>query len=212
VASADVDLDLNPDPPDIGGDATSALPAVWLRDKEVLGPSTARITGLINLQDQSSSVSIQYGVDGVLDSQSQSVAVEAGAGSPTEVIADLTDLDPDTSYGARLVVNSAAGTTASSIGRFGTLASMTVSPTTGTPSAKGTSCTIVGTAGRDVLKGTSRKDVICGLGGNDSIRGLGGNDRILGGPGKDTVGGAATIASSATAAATGWPEAPAGTA
>ena len=34
-------------------------------------------------------------------------------------------------------------------------------------------CTIVGTAGNDVINGTTGDDVICGLGGNDVIRGLG---------------------------------------
>lgn len=51
----------------------------------------------------------------------------------------------------------------------------------------GKTCTIVGTAGKDVLKGTAKNDVICGLGGNDVITGLGGNDTIDGGAGNDTI-------------------------
>ena len=57
-------------------------------------------------------------------------------------------------------------------------------------------CTIVGTAGNDVLVGTGHKDVICGLGGKDTIRGrggndilkgAGGNDKLIGGRGADTL-------------------------
>jgi dipeptidyl aminopeptidase/acylaminoacyl peptidase len=48
-------------------------------------------------------------------------------------------------------------------------------------------CTIVGTAGKDVLNGTAGDDVICGLGANDTIYGLGGNDTIYGGTGEDTL-------------------------
>jgi hypothetical protein len=53
--------------------------------------------------------------------------------------------------------------------------------------AENPACTIVGTAGDDVLTGTSGKDVICGLAGNDIIDGLGGNDVIYGGAGNDTI-------------------------
>jgi Ca2+-binding RTX toxin-like protein len=48
-------------------------------------------------------------------------------------------------------------------------------------------CTIVGTAGPDVLAGTPGPDVICGLGGADKIDGGGGNDVLIGGPGNDTL-------------------------
>lgn len=60
----------------------------------------------------------------------------------------------------------------------------------------GVRCTIVGTAGADVLVGTPHRDVICGRGGSDVIRGRGGDDvidggagddRMSGGPGSDTV-------------------------
>jgi Ca2+-binding RTX toxin-like protein len=50
-------------------------------------------------------------------------------------------------------------------------------------------CTIVGTAGNDVLSGTPRRDVICGLGGNDRINGRGGNDDIIGAGGRDSMAG-----------------------
>lgn len=46
-------------------------------------------------------------------------------------------------------------------------------------------CTIVGTAGKDVLIGTSMDDVICGLGGDDVLWGLWGTDSLIGGDGDD---------------------------
>ncbi|MBF2050492.1 cadherin-like domain-containing protein [Leptolyngbya sp. NK1-12] len=47
--------------------------------------------------------------------------------------------------------------------------------------------TILGTAGRDLLRGTPNSDRIEGLGGNDQITGLGGNDLLLGGAGADRI-------------------------
>jgi TolB protein len=60
-----------------------------------------------------------------------------------------------------------------------------------TPLCQGLRATIVGTAGRDVLRGTPRADVIVALGGNDAVRGLGGNDRVCAGAGNDRVEGGA---------------------
>jgi hypothetical protein len=55
----------------------------------------------------------------------------------------------------------------------------------------GKTATLVGTAGKDILKGTAKADVIAGLGGNDKVSGLGGKDIVCGGAGKDTeLGGA----------------------
>ena len=53
------------------------------------------------------------------------------------------------------------------------------------------SCTIVGTAGADVLRGTDGDDVLCGLGGNDLLIGSGGNDVLLGDAGNDVLQGGA---------------------
>ena len=50
-------------------------------------------------------------------------------------------------------------------------------------------CTIIGTAGNDILVGTPSDDVICGLDGDDHIRGRGGNDLICGGKGDDLISG-----------------------
>ena len=52
-------------------------------------------------------------------------------------------------------------------------------------------CTIIGTAGPDVLLGTSGRDVICGLGGADTIDGSDGNDVLIGGAGNDVLEGSA---------------------
>lgn len=56
----------------------------------------------------------------------------------------------------------------------------------------GTKChglraTIVGTAGRDVLRGTRRRDVIVGGRGADLLHGLRGDDVLCGGPGRDRL-------------------------
>lgn len=51
----------------------------------------------------------------------------------------------------------------------------------------GAQCTIVGTAGNDVLRGTTRHDVICGRGGDDVIYGGDGADTLDGGPGRDRL-------------------------
>jgi len=51
----------------------------------------------------------------------------------------------------------------------------------------GSACTIVGTAGDDVLRGTPGPDVICGFGGDDVLIGYEGDDVLLGGPGNDVL-------------------------
>lgn len=50
-----------------------------------------------------------------------------------------------------------------------------------------TDCTIIGTAGADLLIGTGANDVICGKGGADIIRARGGYDVVRAGPGTDRV-------------------------
>lgn len=48
-------------------------------------------------------------------------------------------------------------------------------------------CSILGTAGDDVLTGSPFDDIICGFGGDDRIDGGDGNDVLLGGDGDDEV-------------------------
>lgn len=50
-----------------------------------------------------------------------------------------------------------------------------------------TSCDLVGTPARDVLKGTASDEVLCGEGGNDVLVPAGGFDAVLGGPGRDMI-------------------------
>ncbi|HET6938604.1 MAG TPA: Ig-like domain-containing protein, partial [Nocardioides sp.] len=66
-------------------------------------------------------------------------------------------------------------------------------PANADPEKASAKCTLIGTAGDDVLRGTKHDDVICGLGGDDKILGLGGDDVIQGGGGDDLlVGGPGT--------------------
>ena len=69
-------------------------------------------------------------------------------------------------------------------------------------------CSIVGTAGNDVLIGTPGNDVICGFGGNDALDGRGGSDSLRGGPGVDRVSYAlapnGVAANVSTNSAAGW--------
>ena len=53
--------------------------------------------------------------------------------------------------------------------------------------ARGYSCSIVGTPGRDTLVAPDENDVLCGLDGNDVLRGGAGPDVLLGGDGNDTL-------------------------
>jgi Ca2+-binding RTX toxin-like protein len=55
--------------------------------------------------------------------------------------------------------------------------------------ANRSSCTMIGTAGPDVLVGSNVHDVLCGNGGGDSLFGEGGNDTLLGGAGHDLLDG-----------------------
>ncbi len=55
------------------------------------------------------------------------------------------------------------------------------------PPPLGSTCTILGSNGPDVIRGTPGNDVICGRGGNDVIDGRGGHDLLVGGKGRDRV-------------------------
>jgi Ca2+-binding RTX toxin-like protein len=52
-------------------------------------------------------------------------------------------------------------------------------------------CTILGTAGDDVISGTPGDDVICALGGNDTVKASGGSDTVFGAEGNDRLTGGA---------------------
>jgi Ca2+-binding RTX toxin-like protein len=55
------------------------------------------------------------------------------------------------------------------------------------PPLDASTCTVLGTAGNDVLAGSDGNDVICGLGGDDRLDGKGGDDLLLGGDGDDIL-------------------------
>lgn len=77
-----------------------------------------------------------------------------------------------------------------------TLVSLTHSAPPTATAQQPPSCTIAGSAARDILRGTAAADRLCGRGGNDivlaragndSLDGGAGNDILLGGPGNDTL-------------------------
>jgi hypothetical protein len=55
------------------------------------------------------------------------------------------------------------------------------------PNGEKYECTIIGTAGDDVLEGTKLDDVLCGLGGDDVMNGDEGRDVLLAGAGDDAL-------------------------
>ena len=177
---------------------TVALPAITSGDVQILGPSTARVSGVVDTGTLASTVYVRYGEGSVLNQRTASVTLEAGM-QPTEIIEDLLDLEPGGSYNVQLVAETPLGTVMSNSIPFTLPAAVYVNPTTGgmvssksaSPGKKRTRCTIVGTAKRDRIVGTRKRDVICGLGGNDRIVGRGGNDLILAGAGNDRASGGA---------------------
>src|SRR5688500_3782998 len=171
-------------------DGTVALPAVTITDVSVLGPSTARVTATVDNRNLDSTLHLSYGEGSLLNQQTPAIEVNAGM-KPNEVIVDLLDLQPGSSYNLQAVLGTPMGTIVSSTVPFATPAAVFVNPATGAVAASGkkTRCTIVGTAKRDRLVGTSKRDVICGLGGNDRILGRGGNDLLLAGAGSDRASG-----------------------
>ena len=67
------------------------------------------------------------------------------------------------------------------------LGALSAPPASAAETSTGVRCTIVGTAGDDLLVGTSSRDVICGRGGDDVIQSGGGNDLVDAGAGGDVV-------------------------
>jgi hypothetical protein len=172
-------------------DGSVSLPAVTISDVSVLGPSTARVTATVDNRNLDSTLHLNYGEGSVLNQQTPNVQVNAGL-KPKEVIIDLLDLQPGSSYTLQGILGTPFGTVASSSVPFTLPAAVYVNPATGAVAAAGakrTRCTIVGTAKRDRVVGTQKRDVICGLGGNDRILGRGGKDLILAGAGKDNASG-----------------------
>jgi Ca2+-binding RTX toxin-like protein len=103
------------------------------------------------------------------------------SGGVTVVAARLTGLSAGARYWFRLVAESQGGRSEGKVLSFST------APVPRDPGGRPLRCTIVGTAGPDVLRGTSRRDVICGLGGDDRLFGSTGNDVLAGGGGNDRL-------------------------
>jgi Ca2+-binding RTX toxin-like protein len=188
IASGDVTL-LGPGPV---ADAQLKLPGLVIEEIEVLGPTTARVTGYVDPGTLATKVHFEYGSGGVLNQVTPSITLDAGA-DPTKIVADLLDLQPGTDNLVRLVAETSEGAVSTSFKAFSTDTATSVSLSSGAPAASGKRayCTILGTGGKDKLVGTSRRDVICGLGGNDKIVARGGNDVVIAGGGRDTVTGGA---------------------
>jgi RTX calcium-binding nonapeptide repeat (4 copies) len=173
--------------------ATINLPAIGSGDVSVLGPSTARLRATIDPDTAATAVYFRYGDGSVLDQRTPSIMLGAGV-DPTQVVQDLLDLEPGSSYNVQLVAETPLGTIASNSVPFNTPLALYVNPTTGgvvsaTSTKKKTRCTILGTNKKNKLVGTKRRDVICSLGGNDRIYGRGGNDLIIAGKGNDRASG-----------------------
>ena len=171
-------------------DTTVPVPAVTITDVTVLGPSTVRVTTNVDTRNLDSTFYLSYGEGSVVDMRTPDIQLNSGL-KPNEVIVDLLDLQPGSSYNLQAILGTPLGTIATSSVPFTLPAAVFVNPATGAVAASGkkTRCTIVGTAKRDRLVGTSKRDVICGLGGNDRILGRGGNDLILAGVGGDNASG-----------------------
>jgi hypothetical protein len=176
---------------DQGIDTTVPMPAITITDVSVLGPSTVRVTASVDTQNLDSTFQLRYGDGSVLDQRTPELQLTGGL-QPSQIVIDLVDLEPGSSYSLEGVLGTPLGSVTSASVPFNTPAEVFVNPATGAAvaaSKKATRCTIAGTAGRDRLVGTRKRDVICGLGGNDRILGRGGNDLILAGKGGDRASG-----------------------
>ena len=168
------------------------VPQLGTEQVTVLGPGAALLQLGVDPNNQDTMVHVEYGESILLGQTTPLVLVGAG-GNPVQLLQEITNLRPGTSYYYKVVATNSDGTTTTTTNTFRTAPETRVDPATGMPttSAKGVSCTITGTAKADKLKGTKKKDVICGLGGNDRINGGKGNDRIIGGKGNDRINGGA---------------------
>jgi len=165
----------------------------------ILGPNGALLEALVDANVLGQEVFVELrGADGVI----RRVPVSLNATlDPQSIQVELAGLLAGGAYDVRVVaVNPLTGALITST----EFVSFTTTGQNGQDGQNGTNgagfiqangqsvkCTIVGTAGNDVLAGTSKSDVICGLGCNDTIRGLRGNDTIAGGTGKDLIAGGA---------------------
>jgi Ca2+-binding RTX toxin-like protein len=162
---------------DLAGNVNLAVADVVTGGVQLTSPKTATLTAVVDPNRVGTSYYFEYGPNGDLSLRTATVSLGSSL-DPRQISAQVPGLTPGTAYSYRLVASGPAGL---SIGAAQTFQTASAS------SAKGSKCTIRGTAKSDVLRGTRKRDVICGLGGRDKIFGLGGNDVIRGGAGNDTV-------------------------
>ena len=90
-------------------DGTVPLPAVAVSDVTVLGPCTARVTATVDNRNLDSTLHLSYGEGSLLNQRTPDVQVNAGL-KPNEVIIDLVDLKPGSSYDLQAILGSPLGT------------------------------------------------------------------------------------------------------
>ena len=86
------------------------VPAITASDVAGITDTAATITGNVNPNGAATTYHVEYGLTTGYGSQTSPVSAGSGS-SPVAVEVDLTGLDPDTDYHARLVAVSANGTT-----------------------------------------------------------------------------------------------------
>ena len=133
-----------------------------------LAIARATINGRVDPAGSTTSWWFEYGRSPSLGRRTGVGTVQPGAS--TGVAARLTGLNAGVRYWFKLVAESPGGRSDGKVLSFAT------APVPRDPGGRLLRCTIVGTAGPDVLRGTSRRDVICGLGGDDRLSGASGND------------------------------------
>ena len=158
---------------------TAPPPGVATGTVAAVAIARATLTGRIDPVGSATNWWFEYGRSSALGTRSPGGTVQPGATAP--VTATISGLTPGVRYWYRLVGESVGGRSEGKVFSFGT------APVPRDPSGRRLRCTIVGTAGPDVLRGTHRRDVICGLGGDDRLVALDGNDVLSGGAGNDRL-------------------------
>jgi RTX calcium-binding nonapeptide repeat (4 copies) len=158
---------------------TATPPVASTGDVTGLAIARATVNGRVDPVGATTNWWFEFGKTSALGSRSPGGSLQPG--KIGRVSFKLTGLRAGTRYWFRLVAEGQGGRAEGRILSFAT------ARVPRDPQGRLLRCTIVGSAGPDVLRGTSRRDVICGLGGDDRLFGLGGNDTIAGGDGADRI-------------------------
>jgi Ca2+-binding RTX toxin-like protein len=163
-----------------------------------IGTSGATVAATVNPNGNATTYAFEFGPTAALGSSTATATLAAGE-TAQAVSAELTGLQPSTTYYYRVVAtNSGGGPMAGSTGVFTTASpppppppfvAPPNSPTTTLPAVvpAATGRTWSGTNGANLFRGTAGPDVIDGRGGNDRLFGGAGNDRLTGGGGRDVL-------------------------